>query len=129
MRPIDECSIHGFRAECRRDRNGDFYRMAANHQVVVNVDANSSYAADLSTLTDGTITSSLAATSPTGNTTSATGNTVTLDTDRDLTPTVSVNALDPAHVTFTISELEGDEVRNHDLHGHQRQAGRGGCRV
>ena len=82
---------------------------AANHQVVVNVGANGSYAADLSTLTDGTITSSLAATSPSGNTTSATGNAVTLDTDRGLTPTVSVNALDPAHVTFTISGLEGDE--------------------
>src|SRR3974390_289158 len=83
---------------------------AANHQVVVDVGANGSFTADLSTLTDGTITSSLSTSDTAGHTASATGNSVTLDTDKDLTPDVTVNAADPAHVTFTISGLEGDET-------------------
>ena len=82
---------------------------SGDHHVVVAIQGNGTYSADLSSLTDGAITSSLSATNPSGSTTSATGNTVTLDTDRGLTPDVSVNALDPAHVTFTISGLEGDE--------------------
>ena len=82
---------------------------SGNHQVVVDVQGNGAYSADLSTLTDGTVTSSLSAAGASGSSVSATGNAVTLDTDRGLTPTVSVNALDPAHVTFTISGLEGDK--------------------
>ena len=82
---------------------------SGNHQVVIDVQGNGAYSADLSTLTDGTITSSLSAAGPSGNPVLATGNAVTLDTDRGLTPTVSVNAVDPAHVTFTISGLEGDD--------------------
>ena len=82
---------------------------SGNHQVVVGIQGNGTYSADLSSLTDGTITSSLSATGPSGGITSTSGNAVTLDTDRGLTPDVSVNALDPAHVTFTISGLEGDK--------------------
>ena len=82
---------------------------SGDHHVVVAIQGNGSYSADLSSLTDGTITSSLSATGPSGGITSTSGNAVTLDTDRGLTPDVSVNALDPAHVTFTISGLEGDE--------------------
>ena len=37
------------------------------------------------------------------------GNSITLDTDRDLTPTMTVNAANPANVTFTVVGLEGDE--------------------
>ena len=40
----------------------------------------------------------------------ATGNPVTLDTDSTLTPSVSVDTTNPAHVTFTIAGLEGDET-------------------
>jgi Bacterial Ig-like domain/Right handed beta helix region len=83
---------------------------AANQQVVVNVGGNGNFSADLSALTDGTITSSLVATGAAGHATSVSGNAVTLDTDRGLTPTVVVDAGDPANVKFTISGLEGDEA-------------------
>src|SRR5262249_7565368 len=79
-----------------------------NHQVMVNVSANGNYSANLSTLDDGTITSSLSAILG-AHTTSVAGNALTLDTDRDLTPALTVDAADPAHVTFTVSGLEGDE--------------------
>ena len=95
---------------------------SANHEVVVNVGANGSYSADLSTLADGTIGSSLAATSPSGGTGSATGNAITLDTDRDLTPTFTYDSTDPSHVVFTIAGLEGDEhgaVTFTDVNGQQ----------
>ena len=54
----------------------------AGHQVVVDV-ANGTYSADLSTLTDGTITSLLSPTNPAGHTATASGNTVFLDTTAD----------------------------------------------
>ena len=79
---------------------------ASNHHVAVGVGGNGGYSANLSTLTDGQITSSLA----TGNGVAATGNPVTLDTDSALTPSVSVDTTNPAHVTFTIAGLEGDET-------------------
>ena len=81
---------------------------ADNHKVSLNVSTNGNYSADLSTLVDGTIISSLAGTGP-GATTSVSGNAITLDTDHDLTPTLTINAADPAHVMFTVGGLEGDE--------------------
>ena len=78
---------------------------ASNHNVVVGADGNGTYSANLSALTDGQINSSLA----TGNGAAATGNPITLDTDSSLTPSVSVDTTNPAHVTFTIAGLEGDE--------------------
>ena len=83
---------------------------AANHQVVVNVGANGSFSANLSALDDGTITSSLSATGPAGQTATANGNAVALDTDSDLAPTMTVHAANPANVAFTIGGLEGDET-------------------
>ena len=83
---------------------------SANHQDVVSIAGNGTYSANLSTLLDGTISSSLSATSSSGSSTTISGNSVSLDTDRDLNPTVSVNAINPSHVTFTISGLEGDET-------------------
>ena len=82
----------------------------ANHQVVVDIGGNGTYSASLSTLTDGTITSSLVTTGPAGHMATGSGNAVTLDTDSMLTPTVVVDAANPAKVTFTISGLEGDET-------------------
>jgi Right handed beta helix region len=82
---------------------------ASNHEVVVDVGGNGTYSANLSTLTDGTITSSLAATDPNGVDASAAGNAVQLDTDSALKPSLSVDATIPSHVTFTVSGLEGDE--------------------
>src|SRR5262249_33807932 len=75
---------------------------AASHQVVVNVNANGSYSANLSALDDGTVSSTLVATGPGNATTSVAGNPITLDTDSDLTPTLTVNATNPANVTFTV---------------------------
>ncbi|MDX8435285.1 Ig-like domain-containing protein [Mesorhizobium abyssinicae] len=80
----------------------------SSHTVTVNVSANGSYSADLSTLTDGPISSVLNVTDDAGNTASANGATIDLDT---LAPTVMIgtddNALkigDVAHLTFTLSE-------------------------
>ena len=81
---------------------------AANHQVVVNVGANGEFSADLSTLTDGTITSSLSVTDPAGHTATVSGNAVSLDTDSALNPSLTVNAANPANVIFTVSGLESD---------------------
>ncbi len=80
----------------------------ADHQVVVSVAANGTYSADLSGLTDGTITSSLWAADAAGDSATASGNAVTLDTDSALKPSLSVDATNPAHVTFTVSGLESD---------------------
>ena len=80
----------------------------ADHQVVVNVAANGTYSANLSALTDGTISSSLSSTAPTGRVTSAIGNSVSLDTDSGLNPTLSVDAANPTDVKFTVSGLESD---------------------
>ena len=80
----------------------------ADHQVVVGVTGNGAYSADLSTLTDGAVTSLLSAADSAGHVTSATGNTVSLDTDSALNPTLTVNAANPAAVAFTVSGLESD---------------------
>jgi hypothetical protein len=81
---------------------------AADHHVVVNIAANRSSSADLSTLTDGPIGSSLSAADPAGNVATATGNAGSLDTDSALTPSLSVNVANPADVKFTMSGLESD---------------------
>src|SRR5207248_406532 len=52
-----------------------------NH-VLVNVTGNGTYSANLHSLADGPITSSLAFTDAEGNTAAATGNSVALDTDK-----------------------------------------------
>ncbi len=80
----------------------------SNRHVVVGVDGNGTYSANLSALTDGTITSSLSASDPSGNSATATGNAVTLDIDSAPTPSLSVDATIPAHVTFTVSGLGND---------------------
>ena len=80
-----------------------------NNQVSVNVNADGSYSANLSTLDDGTITSSLVETGQGDHTTPVAGTSITLDTDRGLTPTMTVNAANPANVTFAVGGLEGDE--------------------
>src|SRR5262249_40751852 len=93
-----------------------------NQQVSVNVSGDGSYSANLSSLDDGTITSSLSSTNSSGHTTTASGNAVTLDTDSNLTPTLAVNAANPTHVTFTVNGLEGDETGTvifADTNGHQ----------
>jgi Ca2+-binding RTX toxin-like protein len=78
----------------------------AGHKVVADVKGDGDHVADLSALSDGTITSVLS----TGAGASAPGNSIVLDTDKDLTPVAEINATDPKHVTFTISGLEGDET-------------------
>ena len=80
----------------------------SNHQVVVNVEGNGVFSANLSSLTDGAITSVLSAADPHGFGTTAVGNTVSLDTDNTLTPSLSVNASNPSDVVFTVSGLESD---------------------
>src|SRR5262249_40152387 len=82
---------------------------ADNLQVTMKITADGSYSADLSSLADGTITSSLAATTQSDHATSIAGNAITLDTDRDLTPTITVDAANPTNVSFTVDGLEGDE--------------------
>ena len=59
-------------------------------------------------LMTGTITSSLVATDQAGSGATATGNAVSLDTDSAMTPSLSVDATNPSHVTFTVSGLESD---------------------
>ena len=81
---------------------------ASNHQVVVGVGGDGTFSANLSGLTDGTITSLLSATGPSGDSTRAIGNAVSLDTDSGLDPTLSVNAANPSDVIFTVSGLESD---------------------
>ena len=76
---------------------------AADHQTV-DVAGNGSFTAGL---TDGTIRSSLPAGDGAGHTTTATS--VLPDTDKGPSQTSSVNAVNPTHMTPTISGLEGDE--------------------
>ena len=103
----------------------------AGFQSVLNVDANGSYTADLSSLSDRTITSST--TSTTSSLSAANlgapipGNSVVLDTDKGLNPSLSFDGTDPAHAVFTISGLNGDEhgtVTFTDVSGHQRRSSR-----
>ena len=81
---------------------------SSNHQVVVNVGGNGVFSANLSSLTDGAITSALSAADPHGFGTTAAGNMVSLDTDSALDPSLSVNAANPSNVVFTVSGLESD---------------------
>ena len=81
---------------------------ASNNQVVADVGGNGIFSAKLSGLTDGTITYPLSATVSNGSGTTATGNSVSLDIDSSLNPALSVNAANPADVTFTVSGLESD---------------------
>jgi hypothetical protein len=83
---------------------------ASNHQVVVDIGGDGTYSANLSVLTDGNITSALSARDSAGATATANGNSVSLDTDKDLNPAITVNAANPANVKFTISGFEGDET-------------------
>ncbi len=76
---------------------------ASNHQAVVDLGGDGTH---LSERTNGTITSSLSATS--GHATTSTGNAVLLNTDSVLRPSLSVNAANPAGVIFTVSGLESD---------------------
>ena len=76
----------------------------AHHQVVADVAGRGYYTLELSSLADRTITSSISVTDSARG-----GNAVSLDTDRDLTPILTVDVANPAHVTFTISGLEGGE--------------------
>ncbi|WP_275288535.1 Ig-like domain-containing protein, partial [Halomonas elongata] len=100
------------------DSNGD--------SVTVNVTANGSVTADLSTLADGEITSELAITDDAGNTATVTGDSVTLDTTA---PTVTVDPLDTndttpalsgtvddadATVTVTVDGTDYDAINNGD---------------
>ena len=76
----------------------------------------------LTTLENGTITSSLLASGPAGHTATATGNALTLNTGLDLTPTIAVNAANPTDVIFKVGGLEpGDTgtVTFTDTTGHQ----------
>jgi hypothetical protein len=59
--------------------------------VTVHVTGNGAYSASLHSLNDGQITSSLSFTDAVGNTVSATGNAVALDTDKTEVATLSVN--------------------------------------
>ena len=81
---------------------------ASNPQVATDVGNNVAISAKLSGLTDGAIKSLLSTTDPNGSGTAATGNAVSLDNDSSLNPTISVNAANPADVTFTVSGLESD---------------------
>ncbi len=67
---------------------------AADHHAI-DVTGNGSETAGL---TDGTIRSSLRASDGAGDTTTATGNSVLLDTDKGPSPTLSVNAVNPTYV-------------------------------
>ena len=87
-----------------------------NPNVVVSVTGNGTYTANLHSLKDGSITSALAFTDPENNTAAATGNTVTLDTDKTQVATLSVNDTadhvinntESTAVSFTVGGL--DEV-------------------
>ena len=68
---------------------------------------NGNKSADLSTQADRTVASSLLRTAPEGGqNTSVTGNAVSLDSNSSLQPSLSLDATNPAHVTFTVSGLE-----------------------
>src|SRR6185437_7165503 len=84
-----------------------------NH-VDVAVTGNGPYSVDLSSLSDGTITSSLTFTDAVGNPASATGNSVALDTDAGETATLVVadtadnviNGTESTNVSFTVGGLD-----------------------
>ena len=82
----------------------------ANHQVTAAIAANGTYSVDLSSLTDGAVTSSITITDSAGQSSTVSGNSIILDTDKGLSPTLVVDAANPSHVTFAISGFEGDET-------------------
>src|SRR5437016_2821740 len=85
-----------------------------NPDVVVTVTGNGTHTANLHSLNDGPITSALAFTDAEGNTASATGNTVALDTDKTETATLTVadtldhviNNSESTAVSFTVAGLD-----------------------
>ena len=76
-----------------------------NHQAVVDVASNGNSSAGWWTPADSPVTSSLLVSDPTSQNTGANGNVAPPDTDNSLTPTLSVNAKNPADVVFTVSGL------------------------
>ena len=70
------------------------------------IGANSNSLAGLSSVADKKVSSSLLLPDPTSQSTSATGNTGSPNAGSNSTPTLSVNAANPADVTFTVSGLE-----------------------
>ena len=80
------------------------------HTKVVNVTGNGPYSTDLSSLDDGSIASALSFTDTVGNAANATGNSVTLDTDKTEVATLVV-ADTPDHV------INNAEVDGRLLHG------------
>ena len=85
---------------------------SANHQAVVDIAGNGNYSADLSSLTDGTVTSSLSVVTLAAITTSVAGNAVSLDTDNSLNPSLMVS--DPPILPTSLSPsfgLESDSQR------------------
>jgi hypothetical protein len=89
----------------------------SNRQVVVGVSKDGAYSTNLSALTDRIIKSSLLATDPAGSSATATGNPALLDTDSALTPSLSFDTTNPAHVTFAVSET--GTVTFNDASGRQ----------
>ena len=76
-----------------------------NPQSVADVASNGNYSAGWWTPADGAVTSSLLVGDPASQSTGANGNVAPPDTDNSLTPTLSVNAENPADVVFTVSGL------------------------
>ena len=80
----------------------------------MNVSGNGTHTADLSSLNDGPITSALSFTDTEGNSASATGNSVALDTDKTEVATLAVNdtadhvinATEATAVSFTVGGLD-----------------------
>jgi hypothetical protein len=82
---------------------------ADNHHLTMDVNPGGNDTPNLTSLDDGTITPSLVETGQGGQTTSGAGNPIAVDTERNLTPTITVNAANPADVTFTVDGLQADE--------------------
>ena len=95
---------------------------ANNDQVVVNINSNGTYMADLSTLISGAISSELLATDPAGNIITVSGNPVFLHADGAGSAALSVNdtadhlinATEASNVAFSVSGLDaGAGTRQH----------------
>ena len=76
-----------------------------NPQAVADVASNGNYSAGWWTPANSPVTSSLLVSDPTSQNNGANGNVAPPDTDNSLTPTLSVNAKNPADVVFTVSGL------------------------
>src|SRR6185369_11354733 len=99
------------------DASGSVTFSDGTNTVVVAVSANGAYTADLSGLTDGTITSVLNVTDDAGNPASANGANIDLDTDADVgndlalnigAPFLVTNAAEAGAVGFTVAGLDAD---------------------